>query len=135
MLETSTSFALGERSDPRADVDGHAADVVADELALAGVEAGPHFDAERPAPGRRSRAHSGSRARAVERGEEAVAHGLHLAAPVALELRANQLVVAGHELAPARIAKGRRALGGADDVGEHHGGEDAIGRKAHGGRR
>ena len=32
----------GERADPRADVDGHAADVVADELALAGVQAGSH---------------------------------------------------------------------------------------------
>jgi hypothetical protein len=46
---------------------------------------------------------------------------------MALELRPNQFVVAGHELAPARVAGLRRTLRGADDVGEHHGRQDAIG--------
>ena len=71
----------------------------------------------------------------IEGGEKAVAHRLDLAAPVALELGAHELVVASHELAPARVAERGRALGGADDVGEHHGREDAIGTAARGGRR
>src|SRR6185503_14816683 len=99
-----------ERSDPGADVHGHAADVVAHELALAGVEAGSHFDAQHPhLVGDRART-ADPACGSVERGEEAVTHGLHLATPVALELRSDQLVVAGHELTPARIAKGRGAF-------------------------
>ena len=38
---------VGERAHPGADVDGHAANVVAAELALARVQAGPHLKAQR----------------------------------------------------------------------------------------
>src|SRR4029453_9521236 len=69
----------GECADPRADVDGHAADVVADELALAGVQAGAHIDVER-SHGVRDRSRTADPARrSVEGGEEAVAQRLHFA--------------------------------------------------------
>src|SRR5262245_47007473 len=38
----------GERGDARRDMDGHAADVLADDLALAGVEPRAQVDPERP---------------------------------------------------------------------------------------
>ena len=81
VLETSTSPALRQRADARADVHGHPADVVAHDLALAGVQAGAHVDAERrTARCAIARAQRIAARRTVERGEEAVAHRLDLAA-------------------------------------------------------
>ena len=105
MLETSTSFGAGERADAGADVHGHAADVVADELALAGVQPGAHLEAERPHPVRGSRGRTRIAARRpVEGGEEAVPQGLDLPAAEAIELAADQLVVAPEQLPPAPVA-------------------------------
>ena len=47
-------------ADARGDVDGHAADVVADQLALAGVQPDAHLEPERHDGARRSRARSGA---------------------------------------------------------------------------
>ena len=58
---------LGRRRDPRADVNGDAAEVVADELALARVDAGPELDAERAEPRPGSRRRSGSPASGCRR--------------------------------------------------------------------
>jgi hypothetical protein len=57
-------------------------------------------------------------ARAVEGGEEAVAHRLHLAAAVVVELATHGGVVSLEQLAPGAIAELRRSFGRADDVGE-----------------
>jgi hypothetical protein len=46
--------------------------------------------------------------RAVECGEEPIAHRLDLAPTVAFELGADQFIVTRHQLAPAGIAKLRR---------------------------
>ena len=56
--------------------------------------------------------------RAVEGGEEAVAHRLHLAAAVQGELAPDRGVVALEQLPPAAVAELGRLLGRADDVGE-----------------
>ena len=118
MLETSTSPGSARRPDPGADVDRHAADVVADQLDLAGVDPGPHVDPEagdivldRAGAADRPR-------RPVEGGEEAVAHRLHLVAAVAGKLAADGGVVAFEQRPPAAIPQLRRLLGRADDVGE-----------------
>src|SRR5207247_2157951 len=66
----------GGRPDARTDVDGDAADVVADQLAFAGVETGAHLD-PKVAHCVTRRARAADRAGGpVEGGEEAVAHRL-----------------------------------------------------------
>jgi hypothetical protein len=102
-------------------VHGHAADVVADELALARVDANAHLDAQiARRPGDRQRAAQRARRGAVERREEAVADGLDLAPFKARELLAHLLVVAREQVAPAPVAERRRVRRRVDDVGEHH---------------
>lgn len=56
----------GEGADPRADVDGHTADVVTDELALAGVQTGTHGERADLLPPRQTvpRSKNGSTSRA-----------------------------------------------------------------------
>src|SRR5436190_16619594 len=68
---------LSEVRDARRDVDGHAADVLADDLALAGVQADVELEAERP-DRLDDRAGAAQRAgrRAVEDDEERIADGL-----------------------------------------------------------
>ena len=79
--ETSTSPGAGERADARGDVHRHAADVIADQLALAGVDADADLDAELAGGGGdRQRAAQRARGRPVEGREEAVADRLDLAA-------------------------------------------------------
>ena len=60
----------GERADTCADVDGHPADVVADELALAGVQARSQLDVQRSHLIRDQHGHSESRARDHRRSRE-----------------------------------------------------------------
>src|SRR5207253_11092148 len=116
----------GGGPDARADVDGDAADIVADQLAFAGVEAGAYLDPEL-AHRVASRTGAADRARGpIEGGEKAVAHRLHRAAPVALELPAHERVVAPDQIPPAAVAERGGLPGGLDDVGEHHGGEYAV---------
>ena len=112
-----------------AGVDSHPADVVADELALAGVQARSQLDVQRSHLIRHSTGTANPPRGAIEGGKKAVAHRLDLAAPVALELGAHELVVARKQLTPARVAERRGALGGGDDVGEHHSCEYAIGNR------
>ncbi len=70
----------GQGADAGADVHGHAGDVVVDELDLAGVDAGADGEGgEGVADGGGAADGAGG---AVEGGEEAVAHGLDLAAAV-----------------------------------------------------
>src|SRR5207302_1917977 len=110
----------GQRVHARGDVDRHAADVLADQLALARVHPHAYVDAE--LAGRlsdRQRAAQRPRGRAVEGGEKAVAEGLHLTAAKAGELLAHLLVVPREQIAPAAVADDGGARGGIDDVGEH----------------
>ena len=59
---------------------------------------------------------------AVKGRQEAVAHGLHLAPVVTIQLTAHECVVALDHAAPAPVAQLGGALGRANDVREEHGG-------------
>src|SRR5438067_1047742 len=101
-------------------MDGHATDVLADQLALARVHADADLDAELTClRGDRERAPQRARGRALEGREKAVAHGLHSATPEADELLADGVVVAREQVAPAAITELCGARGGVDDVREH----------------
>src|SRR5262245_55641043 len=86
---------LGECLDPLGDVDGDAADVLTGQLDFAGVEPGPHMDADgadRVADGTGT-AHRSSWA--VEGSQETVAGGLDFSAAEAFEFGAGEAVVCG----------------------------------------
>ena len=85
MLDTGTSFGSASTL-THADVHAEPADVAAADLALAGVQAGAHLDAERlHRVAHRHRAADRS-PRAVEHRQETVTRRVHLAAPKASEL-------------------------------------------------
>ena len=127
MPETSTSPAPGEGADPRPML------TVMPAMSSPRISHSPvcrpartSIPSGRTAVGDRPRAFD-ARARAVEGRQEAVAGRLHLAAPVAVELLAHDLVVALEQLAPAAIAELGAPFGGVDDVGEEHGEQLALG--------
>ena len=104
VLDTSTSFGSRECADARADVHADAADVVAADLAFAGVQPGAHFDAE-CLHGVADRHGAADRAlRAVEHGQEAVSRGVHLAAAEAREFRPDDGVVRVEQRMPVTVA-------------------------------
>jgi hypothetical protein len=104
-----------------------AADLVADQLALAGVKSSADVDAE-VANVVAHRESATDRARGpIESSQEAVSGGVHLAAAKALELPPHQLVVSSDEVVPVVIAEPRGSLGRSDDVGEENRRQDSIG--------
>src|SRR5581483_11728882 len=116
----------GERGDPRARVDGDPRHLAFGQLALAGVQAGAHLEAELP-----HRLHDRARTadrprRPVEGGEEAVPGRVQLTAAEAGELAAYELVVAREQLPPGAIAERGRTLAGRDDIREQDGRQDAV---------
>ena len=69
----------------------------------------------------------GSRGRAVEGGEEAVACGIDLVAAKTEKLAADEVVVTLQELAPGAVAERGQLLASAHDaVGEQNGGQSAV---------
>src|SRR5437763_17207855 len=70
----------GKRCNTRADVNGDAADVVADHFALAGVKSGTHFNAERPDFVSDGACAANAACRAVERGKKPIAGRFQLMA-------------------------------------------------------
>ena len=86
VLETSTSFGSRKCADAGTDVYGDAADVVAAEFTLAGVQAGAYLDTQRLHRVTNSHGAADRPLRAVERREETVAGGVHLAAAKARQL-------------------------------------------------
>ena len=110
---------LGQVGDAGADVDRDAGEVIAGELALAGVQPGADVELERAGG-----VHGGERAadrarRPVERGEHAVAGAADRATAVDGDLIVHQPVVVLHQVVPAAVAEPGGVLGRADDVGEH----------------
>src|SRR5512133_3067365 len=96
------------------------------ELALAGVQARAHVEADAANVfDDRARATDCSR-RPVEGGEETVAGRVDLDAPKALEIATHDLVVLLEQIAPAAIAKLTCSIRRADDVGEQDRGEHSI---------
>ena len=126
VADTSTSPAR-RGGDARADVDGDSGNLVAEQLALARVQAGAELEPEvAGAVPDGERAPNRAR-RPVERGEEAVAGGVDLAAAEPLELATDGGVVTAQQLRPVAVAESLQPLGRADEVGEEDGGEDTIG--------
>ena len=114
ILDGVRSEHLARRSDggdARSDDDGEATRLTVDDLALAGVQARSDVESEFGhcrhdrvgAPHRTSRP--------VETREEAVTGGIDLAPTKADELLPDERVVALDEIAPARVAQFRCALG------------------------
>ena len=64
---------------------------------------------------------------AVERGEEPVAGSVDLPASKPVELMSNRCMVAFHHVTPGSVPERGSLLCRADDVGEHHRSEHAIG--------
>ena len=124
--EARISPGLGQREQSRRKVDRQAADVVADDLDLAGVDRRPDLEVERR--GHRShRLRAGERpGRRVEPGEKAVAGRLDLDALELLDRAPGGLVVIRQERMPAVVAEAGGSVGRADDVGEHDGREDPL---------
>ncbi len=105
---------------------GDPADVVAADLALAGVQSGADLDAEGVHCVANCHGAADRSLRAVERREEAVARGVHLTAAEAVSCDADDGVVRIEQGVPVAVAH----LGGPPrrilDVGEKHRGEHAI---------
>ena len=102
----------------RADVYADSADVIAANLALAGVQPGAHFYAE-CLHGIADRHRTADRSlRAVEHREEAVSGRVHLTAPEPIELCPNDGVVCIKQGMPVTVAHLRGAPGRVHDVGE-----------------
>jgi len=100
--------------------------LIADDLALAGVEACPDFDPKptRAVPDAQRTADS-SRG-AVEGRQHTVACRVDLSPPEAADLLPSERAVAFQKVTPPMIAHLRRPLGRCDDVGERHSGEDPV---------
>ena len=126
VLDTSTSFAPGQCADARADVHGDPTDVVATDLALAGVQPGAHLDAERLHRVADRHGAADRSLRTVEHRQKAVTRRAHLTAPKPSELRPHDGVVRIEQRMPVTVADLRRPARRVDDVGEKHGGEDPV---------
>src|SRR5439155_9151560 len=99
-------------------MDRQAADVVADELDLAGMDGSPDLEAQRRG-GTPDGTGAGERpGRRVEPGEEAVAGRLDLDAAVSVDRHARRLVVRGEQVLPPAVPNSCGHVGRADDVGE-----------------
>src|SRR3954452_16456786 len=116
----------GQGSDARGDVDGDAADVVAHQLDLAGVDPDPHLQPRR-ACNLSDCVPAADRARGpVEGRETAVAQRLDLVAAEPRQLALNGRLVGLDALAPAGFPELRRPFPGAHPTRLHHRCEHAI---------
>ena len=118
--DTSTSPGPRGRGDPRADVHRDARGRRRRQLLdLAGVDAGPHLEADLARRPRRWPAPRGSRAQAhrTRRGSRRRPYRPR-GRGIASSSDADGGVVVLEQVAPAPVAEPRRQLGGADDVGE-----------------
>src|SRR6478736_8537232 len=113
----------------RGDVYGDAADVVVAQLDLARVHTRPHLETQSPQHVADRRGASDRAGGSVEPGEEAVARRVDLTAAEALELAPDVGIVPAEQLFPSPVAELDRSLRGVDDVGEQHGGQDALDRR------
>src|SRR5262249_11451472 len=117
----------GERRHSGTDVHRHAGEIVAPDLALAGVHPGAHREPEVAALGDdRLRAPHGP-AGAIEARHHAVAGRLHHAATAAVDDRTHAPVVIVEHVVPTAVAERGHVDGRVDDVGEEDCGQHAIG--------
>ena len=128
--ETSTSLGAASAATRAADVHGHAGDVVAAQLNLAGVNTHPHLDAKRRT------------ASTIASAQSIATLGLVNVAtnpsPAVFTSRPrnrasscrDDAVVVVEQVAPPVVAECGGALGRADDIGEHDRREHAFGVQA-----
>src|SRR6266542_3488648 len=116
----------GERCDTRADVDGDAADLLVDKLALAGVQPGAHVEVEVPDPVAHCTGTANGARRPVEARKEPVAGRIDLPPAKASELGADDVMVLLQQDAPAAVAERSRPGGRVDDVREENRRQDAV---------
>ena len=110
----------GDRHHAGADVHGDACQLPVDLLALAGVEPGTYVQPDFLNRGRERRGGPQRLGGLGERGVEAVARRVLLAAATALQLAADDLAEPRQHHAPMRVAELRRKRGRADDVDEQN---------------
>ncbi len=107
-------------------MDGEPADVLVDQLALAGMDARTHLDLKVAEP-IADRLGSADRAcRAIEHGQGSVAQRLHHPAPLFGHPLSHHPVVTLEQLAPCAVPQLRGALGRTDDVGEEDRRQSAL---------
>ena len=99
----------GRRGDARSDVDRDAADLLTDDLALAGMQAAADLQVQRAHLVANPACTAYGASRAVERGEEPVAGGVDLPPAEPRELAPCRAVVLPEQLAPTAIADRARA--------------------------
>ena len=120
VLVTSTSGGPASAMTRAATWTAIAAELAVDLLALAGVDARAHVDAELLDGGGDLGGRAERLRRLAERREEPVAGGVLLAAAEALQLGADQPAEPREQLVPARVAELRGQRGRSDDVEEEH---------------
>src|SRR5256714_9068804 len=113
----------GQSSNPRADVHGKAADVVAHPLALTGVDTCSDLEVGLEEPIADGDGAANRAGGPVEGSQEPIAGGTDLLAAKPRELSTHQRMMLLEEVAPGMVTERRRALGGADDVSKEDGGE------------
>src|ERR1700676_74779 len=118
---------LGKRGNASADVDGDAAHVLADQLALTGVYSGAQNETEPIHVVDGCACAPDGSGRSIERCEETVAGLLYLASAKALKRGSHCGVVRLEQLSPALVAEPCCLLGRSHDVSEQDGRQDAIG--------
>ena len=117
----------GLRHHAGTDVDRDPADLRPDHLDLAHVDAGPHLDAEALNVANHRLGAPDGLGGLVERGEEPIAGRVDLPPLEPLELPPHQRVVRARDLPPPLVTDLHCLVGRAHDVGEQHGGEQALG--------
>ena len=117
----------GQGHDASTDVYHHSPNLTPGHLDFPGVNAGAHLNAH-ACDALNDRARTLDREhRLAERGEEAVACGVHLPTPEALQLFADDSVVSSENLTPPTVTESDRPLSRADNVGEQDGRQKPVG--------
>jgi hypothetical protein len=107
-------------------VDGEPSEVVASDLALAGVESDTDFDSQVACGFADGLGAANGPRRTVKGCDKAVACSVDLVATKASELLAHGSIVSIQGQTPALVAERRGLRGRSNDVGEEHGGEDPV---------
>jgi hypothetical protein len=118
--------ALSQFRDARRDVHGHAADLAALDLDLAGMESGSHGDPNRTHPIDDRRGAADGTGWAIEGREKAIAKSLNLAPAVTREFLTDSLIVPIEQTAPLAIPDLDCTPSRIDDIGEQYGGQNAV---------
>ena len=104
----------------------NAADIMVQYFALAGMEPGTDFDAERPDFLGNGTGAANAARRTIKGREDAVAGRFDLMAAKACEIAPDRGVMTIEQIAPAVVAERDGFFGRADDVGKQHRGEHSI---------